>query len=97
LPHPNSVKNERIAFYFDIISGTVISSISIFCIIFVSTTEGIKNFSIFYVLGLAFWIGWLVLSIFLIVIGIKSYYNEKHFKLTGEQKKARKLKAPMVS
>jgi hypothetical protein len=49
------------------------------------------------VLGLLFWIGWLAISIFLIVLGIKSYYNEKYFKLTGEQKKPRKLKAPMVS
>ena len=97
MPYPNSVKNERIAIYFDIISGTVISAISLFCIIFFSITEGIKNFSIFYVLGVLFWIGWLGISIFLIVIGIKSYYNEKYFELTGEHKKPRKLKAPMVS
>jgi hypothetical protein len=97
MPDPSSLKNERIAIYFDIISGTVISSISLFCIIFFSITEGIKNFTIFYVLGLLFWIGWLAISIFLIVLGIKSYYNEKYFELTGEQKKPRKLKAPMVS
>jgi hypothetical protein len=97
MPFPNSLKNERIAIYFDIISGAVISAISLFCIFFFSITEGIKNFSIFYVLGVAFWIGWLGVSIFLMVIGIKSYYNEKHFELTGEHKKVRKLKAPMVS
>ncbi len=97
MPNPNSVKNERIAIYFDIISGTVISAISLFCIIFFSITEGIKKFTIFYVIGLLFWIGWLGLSIFLIGIGIKSYYNEKYFELTGEHKKARKLKAPMIS
>ncbi|MBY9017082.1 MAG: hypothetical protein KGD68_15440 [Candidatus Lokiarchaeota archaeon] len=93
----DSVKKERKALYFEIISGIVISLISVFCIIFFSITGDIKNFSIFYVLGLGFWIGWIGLSIFLIGIGIKSYYDEKHFELTGEQKKARKLRAPMVS
>ena len=97
MPQWNSLKNERIAIYFDIISGTVISAFSLFCIIFSTITEGIKQFSIFYVLGLVFWICWLGFSIFLIVIGIKSYYNEKYFELTGENKKARKLKAPIVS
>jgi len=97
MPLQNRLKNERIAIYFDIISGTIISAFSLFCIIFFSLTEGIKQFSIFYVIGLVFWIFWLGFSIFLIVIGIKSYYNEKYFKLTGKHKKARKLKAPMIS
>ncbi|MHA1241736.1 MAG: hypothetical protein ACTSQU_13285 [Promethearchaeota archaeon] len=97
MPLHNSIKNERIAIYFDIISGTVISAFSLFCIIFFAITEGITHFSIFYVIGLVFWIFWLGFSIFLIVLGIKSYYNEKYFKLTGKPKKARKIKAPMIS
>ncbi|MBY8980519.1 MAG: hypothetical protein KGD72_09020 [Candidatus Lokiarchaeota archaeon] len=97
MPQWDRIKNERISIYFDIILGTVISIFSIFCIIFTSITQGINNFSIFYVLGLGFWIFWLGFSIFLIVIGIKSYYNEKYFELTGEHKKPRRLKAPIVS
>ncbi len=97
MPQWDKIKNERISMYFDIIFGILISIFSIFCIIFTTITQGINNFSIFYVLGLGFWIFWLGFSIFLIVIGIKSYYNEKHFELTGEHKKPRKLKAPIMS
>ena len=96
MPAWDKIKNERISIYLDIILGFVISMFSIFCII-LSTITGSSNFSIFYVLGLGFWIFWLGVSIFLLFLGIKSYYNEKHFKLTGEHKKARKLKAPIVS
>ena len=97
MPQWNRIKDERIAIYFDIILGTAISAFSIFCIIFLAISEGTKVFSVFYVLGLGFWIGWFGFSIFLIGLGIKSYYNEKHFELTGEHKKPRKLKAPIVS
>ena len=84
MPQWDRIKNERISMYVDIFLGTGISIFSIFCIIFTSITQGTNNFSIFYVLGLGFWIFWLGFSIFLIGIGIKSYYNEKHFELTGE-------------
>jgi len=94
---PNRLKNERIAIYFDIILGIVISVTSLYCVIFFTLTEGIKNFSIFYVLGILFLLGWLGLSIFFLVIGIKSYYNEKYFELTGKNKKQREIRAPMVS
>jgi len=97
MPQWDKIKNERISMYFDIILGIGISIFSIFCIIFLAISEGTKVFSVFYVLGLVFWIGWFGFSIFLIVIGIRSYHNEKYFELTGEQKKPRKLKAPMVS
>ena len=97
MPLWNSLKTERIAIYFDIITGTVISTFSIFCIIFATITQGITQFSISYLIGLGFWIFWLGFSIFLIGLGIKSYYDEKHFELTGVHKKPRKLKAPIVS
>lgn len=97
MPQWDKIKNERISMYVDIILGTGISIFSIFCIIFTTITQGTNIFSIYYVLGLGFWIFWLGFSIFLIIIGIKSYYNEKLFELTGEHKKPRKLKAPMVS
>jgi len=96
MPQWDKIKSERKSIYLDIILGIVISIFSIFCIIF-NTITGFSSFSIFYVLGFAFWIFWLGVSIFLLFLGIKSYYNEKHFELTGEHKKTRKLKAPMVS
>lgn len=97
MPNWDRVKNERIAMYFDIISGIVISSASLFGIFFFTITEHITNFSVYYWLGLAFWLGWLALSIFLMVIGIKSYLDTKYFEKTGEHKKKRDIKAPMVS
>ena len=97
MPIWNSLKTERIAIYFDLITGTVISTFSIFCIIFATITQGITQFSISYLIGLGFWIFWLGFSIFLIIIGIKSYYNEKYFELTGEQKKPKKLRAAILS
>ena len=97
MPQWDKIKNERISMYTDIILGTGISIFSIFCFIFTSITQGNYNFTIFYVLGLGFWVFWLGFSIFLIGLGIKSYYNEKHFELTGEHKKPRKLKSPIAS
>jgi len=97
MPTRNSVKNERIAIYLDIFSGTVLSAFFVFCIIFTAITGDITNFTISYVIGLVFWICWLGVSIFFTVVVIKNYYKEKHFELTGEHKKPRKLKAPMIS
>jgi len=97
MPAWDKIKNERISLYLDIILGFIISTFSIFCIIFTTITELNTSFSIFYVLGLGFWIFWLGVSIFLFFLGIKTYYNEKHFKITGEHKKPRKLKAPILS
>jgi len=97
MPQWDKIKTERKSMYLDIILGIGISTLSIFCIIFATITGFIDSFSISYVVGLGFWIFWLGVSIFLLFLGIKSYYNEKHFNLTGEHKKPRKLKAPMVS
>ena len=97
MPNWDRIKNERIAMYFDIILGIVISSASLFGIIFFSLTESIEYFSVYYVLGVVFWISWLIFSIVLMVIGIKSYLDTKHFEKTGKPKKPRNIKAPMVS
>ena len=97
MPKWDRLKDERTAIYLDIILGIIISSISVFSIIFHTITGNITSFSLFYVIGLVFWIGWLGFSIILMLIGIKSYYNEKHFELTGKHKKARKIKAPIIS
>ncbi|MBD3197068.1 MAG: hypothetical protein GF317_18585 [Candidatus Lokiarchaeota archaeon] len=67
--------NARI--YFDSICGTLISILSISSIIFVGFNETISNL-VFYYLALAFWIMWLFISIFLICLGIHTYYIEQH-------------------
>ena len=97
MPNRDRIKNERISMYFDIISGIIMSSFTLFGIFFFSLTEGIEYFSVFYVLGVVFWISWLLFSIVLMVIGIKSYLDTKHFEKTGKPKKARNIKAPMIS
>ena len=97
MPKWDRIRDERISMYFDIISGILMSSASLFGIFFFSITEGIEYFSIFYVIGVVFWISWLIFSIVLMVIGIKSYLDNKHFEKTGKPKKARNIKAPIVS
>jgi len=101
MPKWDRIRDERIAMYFDIILGILMSSATLFGIFFFSITEGIEYFSIFYVLGLVlgvvFWISWLIFSIVLMVIGIKSYLDTKYFEKTGKPKKARKIRAPIVS
>ena len=97
MPQWDKIKNERISIYLDIFLGIGISTFSIFCILFSTITGFNTTFSILYMIGLGFWIFWLGVSIFLLNLGYRSYKNEKHFELTGENKKTRKLKAPMVS
>ena len=97
MPNWDRIRNERISMYFDIISGIIMSSFTLFGIFFFSLTEGIEYFSVFYVLGVVFWISWLIFSIVLMVIGIKSYLDSKYFEKTGKPKKARNIRAPMVS
>jgi membrane protein implicated in regulation of membrane protease activity len=97
MPKWDRIRDERISMYFDIILGIIMSSFTLFGIFFFSLTEGIEYFSVFYVLGVVFWISWLIFSIVLMVIGIKSYLDNKYFEKTGKPKKARKIRAPMVS
>ena len=97
MPKWDRIRDERIAMYLDIILGILMSLASLFGIFFFSITEGIEYFSNFYVLGVVFWISWLVFSIVLMVIGIKSYLDNKYFEKTGKPKKARNIKAPIVS
>ena len=97
MPKWDRIRDERISMYFDIILGIIMSSFTLFGIFFFSLTEGIEYFSVFYVLGVVFWISWLIFSIVLMVIGIKSYLDTKYFEKTGKPKKARKIRTPIVS
>jgi len=91
--HKNN-KSKRIQIYFDCICGVVSSIIAVICIFFSVQQKGIFD-PTFFIIGLSFWIGYLAVSIFLIGLGIYTYYREKNFNPDAIPKK--KLKAPIVS
>ena len=90
------IKNERIAVYFDCICGTISSLIAIIGIIFFALPLGVTNFA-FFIISLTFWICYLLLSFFLIGLGIFTNYTNKNYETRAKSKKPRKLKAPMIS
>jgi uncharacterized membrane protein (DUF485 family) len=85
-------KKERRAIYFDIICGLVSSIISLSGIAYVAILKLVVNIGWFTV-GLTFWVGYLIFSIFLVGVGVYTWYKEKNFE-KYEQKKD--LKAPIV-
>ena len=87
------VKSERAAIYFDCICGSVCSISALIGIFFFTQQEGILYPASFTV-GLIFWFGYLGLSVFLIGLGIYTYYREKSFDPEAIPKK--KLRAPIV-
>jgi len=87
------LKNLRIQIYFDCICGTICSITAFIGIFFFAQQEGIL-FPVNFAIGLFFWIGYLAISLFVIGLGIHSFYREKHFDPDIIPKK--KLKAPMV-
>jgi len=97
MPSHNSLRNERIAIYFDLIGGVVSSSVAIFAIVFFTLTEEITEITTTYIIGLGFWIVWLLMSLSLIGLGIHTHYTEKSYNSGAKTRKPRKLKAPMVS
>ena len=90
--HKN-LKSERIQIYFDCICGTV-SSVLVLIGIFFFTLQKEEINPTFFTLGLVFWFGYLAFSIFIIGLGIYTYYREKSFDPDVIPKK--KLKAPIV-
>lgn len=86
------VKNERISVYVDCILGSISSIIALIAITFTTIKYGISNLK-WYTIGLTFWILWLLLSLFLIGLGIYTHIKNKTF----DQTKTRKdLRAPIV-
>ncbi len=85
-------KKERRAIYFDIICGILSSIISLSGIAYVAILNLVVNIGWFTV-GLTFWVGYLIFSIFLMGVGIYTWYKEKNFE-KYEQKQD--LKAPIV-
>jgi len=90
--HKN-LKSQRIAIYFDCICGSV-CSITAFIGIFVYTQQVGIEYPVNFMLGISFWIGYLLLSLFIIGLGIYTYYREKNFNPDAIPKK--KLKETIV-
>jgi hypothetical protein len=79
--------------YFDLIGGAVSSILALTGITYFTIMYGITNYA-GWLTGLIFWILYLILSIFLIFVGLYSKYKEKHY---DPDKRRKKLRAPIVS
>jgi uncharacterized Tic20 family protein len=90
--HKN-IKSYRIQIYFDCICGAISSILALIGIFVFTVQLGILN-STSFIIGLSFWIGYFALSLFVIGLGIYTYYREKNFNPDAIPKK--KLKASIV-
>ncbi|KKK41131.1 MAG: hypothetical protein Lokiarch_45750 [Candidatus Lokiarchaeum sp. GC14_75] len=72
----NEAKSERKKLYFDIICGIVSSVLALMGIIFFAVIYGITNM-VGWLTGLTFWILYLMLSVFLMGIGLYTKWKEK--------------------
>ena len=87
------LKSQRIQIYFDCICGSACSITALIGIGVFTQQEGIL-YPANYAMGLTFWIGYLLLSIFIICLGIYTYFREKKFDPDVIPNK--KLRAPIV-
>ena len=88
-----TIKAERAAIYFDCIAGTVCAITAFIGIYYYTQQKGIL-YPVNFIVGLIFWFRYLGVSIFIIGLGIYTYYREKNFNPDAIPKK--KLRAPMV-
>ena len=91
-PHKN-IRDARIQIYFDCICGTLCSVSALIGFFFFAKEKEII-YPLYFTLGLVFWIGYLAVSLFVIGLGIYTYYREKNFDPDAIPKN--KLKAPIV-
>ncbi len=87
------LESERKQIYFDCICGTICSITGLVGIYFLTLQEGIL-YPVNFVIGLIFMISYLFISIFVIGLGIYTYYKAKHYDPDAVPKK--NLRAPMV-
>ena len=91
----DKIKRERIQIYFDCICGTVCSISALIGIFFFALpSRGVIDPTLF-VIGTTFWFGYLFLSLFIIGVGIYTYYQAKNF--SSDAPVGKKLKAPIIS
>jgi len=81
-------KNERISVYVNCILGVISSTLALTGIVFITIKSGISNPKM-YTIGLTFWIGWLIFSLFLIGLGIYTHMKNKNFDGTKTRKDLR--------
>lgn len=85
-------KNERRAIYFDIFCGITSCVIALTGITFAIIFKRVASIG-WFTISMTFFGGYLVLSFFLIGLGIYSWYKEKNFDKYAPKKD---LKAPIV-
>ncbi|MHA1411519.1 MAG: hypothetical protein ACTSUX_05410 [Promethearchaeota archaeon] len=88
------VLDYRKRIYFDCICGVICAIISLGSAFYFTSKEGIYNITI-YMISLVFWLFWLALSLFLIFMGLYTYYLEKKYPEGKKTKK--KLRPPIIS
>jgi hypothetical protein len=88
----DKAKNERMSIYVDCILGIISASIGLIGIIFFTIPAWNSPG---YLIGLSFWIFWLILCAFFIALGISTHYANKNFDSDARPRKD--LKAPIVS
>ena len=71
-------KSQRNQVLVDLICGTICAISALIGIIFFTNPEEAIS-PIFFTISLFFWIGYLALSLFVIGLGIYTYYREKNF------------------
>ena len=89
----DEAKEERKKLYFDLICGTVSAILALTGIIFFAIAYGITNLAGF-LTGLIFWICYLILSLFIIGVGLYTKYLERKYGIMPKKKK--ELKPPIV-
>jgi len=94
MPSHDKVRSERKQIYFDCICGTICSISALIGIFFFTLPGGIKNFT-YFVIGTTFLFGYLFLSLFVIGVGIYTYYKAKNF--SSDEPVRKNLKAPIFS
>ena len=88
----DKIKNERIRLYFDLICGVTSSVISLSGIIYVAILNRITSIE-WFIAGLTFWVGYLLISILMISYGLYTHFKEKDF---DETKHKKDIRAPIV-
>ncbi|MFW9826486.1 MAG: hypothetical protein ACFFEY_02580 [Candidatus Thorarchaeota archaeon] len=83
-------KGFQTALFFETILGIISSSLAIYAIIFVARNSVIE-YPWMFITSLTFWICYLIFSIFIIFLGIYTWYKEKHF----DRYKKKILRAPI--
>ncbi|MFW9969438.1 MAG: hypothetical protein ACFFDF_04500 [Candidatus Odinarchaeota archaeon] len=85
-------KSDRSAIYIDVFCGITSAIIALTGLTIAVITNRVASMG-WFAFNVTFWICWLGLSVFLISLGIYTWYKEKHF---DKYKPRDDLKAPVV-